>query len=94
MVDGAGKVKLWIDKQIPMMLQAEAYDAKGVKVRSLWIKSFKKIKGRWMVREMEIQQEPPSHRTHVTITGLDGQKFEEPGAEDTVAPEPVGKATD
>lgn len=75
----AGKVKLWIDKQLPMMLRAEAYDAKGGKLRSLWIKSFKKIKGRWMVREMEIQQEPPVHRTHVLITGLDGREFGEGG---------------
>ena len=90
----AGNVKLWIDKQIPMMLQAEAFDAKGRKVRSLWIKSFKKIKGRWMVREMEVQQEPPSHRTHITITGLDGQALQEPEGSDTVAPEAVGHVTE
>lgn len=89
----AGKVKLWIDKQIPMMLQAEAFDAKDRKVRSLWIKSFKKIKGRWMVREMEIQQESQSHRTHITITGLDGQTFQEPEGSDVVSPQPVGSET-
>jgi hypothetical protein len=88
----AGKVKLWIDKQIPMMLQAEAFDAKGRKVRSLWIKSFKKIKGRWMVREMEVQQEPPAHRTHVTITGLDGRTLEGDDGGDAVSPQPVGDA--
>lgn len=88
----AGKVKLWIDKQIPMMLQAEAFDAKGVKIRSLWIKSFKKIKGMWMVREMEVQHEPPEHRTHVTITGLDGQAIEGNDGSDVVSPQPVGDA--
>jgi hypothetical protein len=87
-----GKVKLWVDRQVPMMLQAEAYDAKGKKVRSLWVKSFRKIKERWMVREMEIQQEPPSHRTHITVTDLDGRRIGEADAEDRIDPRPVGDA--
>lgn len=85
-----GKVRLWVDKQVPMMLQAEAFDGDGKKIRSLWIKSFRKIKGRWMVREMEVQQEPPRHRTHVTITGLDGEKLPEAEGGDTVSPQPAG----
>jgi hypothetical protein len=87
-----GKVKLWVDRQVPMMLQAEAFDGKGKKVRSLWVKSFRKIKERWMVREMEIQQEPPSHRTHITVTDLDGRKIGEAETEDRVDPQPVGDA--
>lgn len=85
----AGKVKLWVDKQVPMMLQAEAFDGGGKKIRSLWIKSFRKISGRWMVREMEIQQEPPRHRTHITITGLDGERLAEAEGGDTVSPQPA-----
>jgi len=88
---GKGSVRVWVDKQFPMLLQAESLDAKGRRSRMLWVRSLKKIKGRWMVREMEVQQEPKEHMTHILITGLDGEALatvEESG--DRVSPVSVG----
>ena len=36
------------------LLRAEAFDAKGRLVKEFNIRSFKKVDGRWQLREMEI----------------------------------------
>jgi hypothetical protein len=81
-----GKVRVWVDKQVPMLLQAESLDEKGRRSRLLCVKSLKKIKGRWMVREMEVQQEPKEHMTHILITGLNGELLATPDGGDAVNP--------
>jgi hypothetical protein len=72
-----------------MLLQAESLDEKGRRSRLLCVKSLKKIKGRWMVREMEVQQEPKEHMTHILITGLNGELLATPDGGDAVNPVPV-----
>jgi len=59
--------RLWIDQDLRMLLQAEGYDADGVAVRRLWVKSFKKIDDRWMIKDMEIQSYPAAHRTKLRV---------------------------
>ncbi|MCX7591341.1 MAG: outer membrane lipoprotein-sorting protein, partial [Kiritimatiellae bacterium] len=61
------KVILWIDRQFPMLLQAEGYDREGRLVRKLWIKSLKKVDERWMVKDMEVQQYLSPHRTRICV---------------------------
>ncbi len=65
------KVRMWIDTSLFMLLEAEAYNEKGDPVRRLWVRSFKKINERWMIREMEIQAEPAVHRTKLRIEQVD-----------------------
>jgi hypothetical protein len=60
-------VRLWIDKEAAMLLQAETLDASGQPTRRLWIKGIKKINERWMVKEMEVQNLAGDHRTKVTV---------------------------
>lgn len=60
-------VRLWIDKQVAMLLQAETLDASARPNRRLWIKGIKKINERWMVKEMEVQDLAGDHRTKVTV---------------------------
>lgn len=61
------KVKLWIDKELMMLMQAEGYSADGDLRRKLWIRSFKKIDDRWMVKDMEVQSYPVVHRTKLRV---------------------------
>lgn len=61
------KVRLWLDEKLHMVLQAEGYDAKGELVRRLFMKSFKKIDDRWMVKDMDIQCFPSEHRTNLRV---------------------------
>jgi hypothetical protein len=86
------RVRIWIDEQVPMMLRAEAYDAGDRLVRALWVKSFKRIRNRWMIKEMEVQSEPMKHRTHFIVDNLIEGGSPAPVVEDTVQPTPEGKA--
>ena len=61
------RARLWIDRELLMLLQAEAFDAQDRPVRRLWVKSFKKINDRWMIKDMEVQSYPAVHRTKVRI---------------------------
>jgi len=64
------KVVLWIDEKMHMVLQAEGYDAKDDLVRRLFIKSFKKIDDRWMIKDMDIQAFPSEHRTNLRVDAM------------------------
>ena len=61
---------LWIDKELRTLLQAEGYDCDGKLVRRLWVKSFKKINDRWVIKDMEVQGSAPAHRTKLRIRGV------------------------
>ena len=43
----------------------------GELVRRFWIKSFKKVNERWMIKDMEVEGIPPVHRTKVSIREVD-----------------------
>lgn len=60
------RVRLWIAKKMHMMLQAEGYSGDRL-VRRLWIRSCKKVDGRWLIKDMEIQQYPALHRTKLRV---------------------------
>ncbi|OGV64176.1 MAG: hypothetical protein A2283_10125 [Lentisphaerae bacterium RIFOXYA12_FULL_48_11] len=68
------KVRLWIDEKLHMVLQAEGYDAGGELVRRLFMKSFKKIEDRWMVKDMDIQCFPSEHRTNLRVETMRVEK--------------------
>lgn len=61
------KVRLWVEKQAFLLLKADGYDARGETLRTLWVKSFKKIGDRWMLKDMEIQSYPSNHRTKLSV---------------------------
>jgi hypothetical protein len=60
-------VRLWVDRQLFMLLQAEGYGTGGEPLRRLWVKSFKKINDRWMIKDMEVEGVPAVHRTKLRI---------------------------
>jgi hypothetical protein len=72
------KVKVWIHKQQKMILKAEGYGAGGRLVRRLWIRSFRKIEGRWMVKDLEVQSTFPAvRRTRLRVQDMDAKKADE-----------------
>jgi len=81
------RVRVWIHQRLHMILQAEGYNADGDRVRRLSIKSFKKIRGRWMLRDMEIERFPSPHKTRLTIRDLAESTLTPPSsAEETLTP--------
>jgi len=66
------RVKLWIDRKMHMMLQAEGYSQDLLR-RRLWIKSCRKVNDRWMIKDMEIQKYPALHRTKLQILEVNGE---------------------
>lgn len=67
--------RLWIDEEIRMMLQAEAYDGKGAPARRLWVKSVKKINDAWMIKDVDVESYPLVHRTKLTIQEADQERL-------------------
>ncbi len=80
--DQYSKVKLWIDAKVHMVLQAEGYDHDDKLVRRLTIRSLKKIKDHWMIKEMEIESRPFTYRTRLRINDMRVKKDYEPVFED------------
>jgi hypothetical protein len=78
-------VALWVDRDLSMLLQAEARDAEGDPIRTLWVKSFKKTNERWMIKDMEVQRYPLTHRTRLRVERFTDIKDSAPTAEDSVA---------
>ncbi len=63
-------VRIWIRKNSPLMLQAEGRDQNGEIVRRLWVRSVRKIKDAWMIKDMEIQKYPDVQRTKLHIADI------------------------
>lgn len=84
-------VRVWVDEQARMLLRAEGYGPDAKPVRSLWVKSFRKINGRWMIKDIEVQRYPAQHMTKLTVREVLDEKGAplEAGTEETgAAPEP------
>jgi hypothetical protein len=65
-------VRLWIDAEIRMLLQAEGLDVNAHTIRRLWVKSFKKVNNAWMIKDLEVQQVDTGHRTKLVILDVNG----------------------
>ncbi len=63
-------VRLWIDPQINLLLQAAGYDAAGVPLRLLEVKSFKKVKDVWVIQNVDIQSLPSRRRTSLRVRNV------------------------
>lgn len=65
-------VRLWIDAEIHMLLQAEGLNASGRAVRRLWVKSFKKVNDTWMIKDLEVQEANSGRRTKLVVLEVNG----------------------
>jgi hypothetical protein len=60
---GYSRVVSWIDSESLGILHAEAYDAKGNKLKEYDTKKLKKVNGQWQVESMEIDNVQTGSRT-------------------------------
>ncbi len=63
-------VRLWIDRQHRMLLQAEGYDARGNRVRRMQVRSFRKIGDDWMVKDIVVRLYPGTLRTNFRVRDM------------------------
>ncbi len=105
---GCSGVRLWIDPHINIMLKAETYDADNNPIRRLEVKSFKKISGRWFIKDIELTSLPAKTKTILRVRNVedrtrknflreDGAQSEEDPTDDEMdgaEPEPLGEAVE
>ncbi|MFH0878138.1 MAG: outer membrane lipoprotein-sorting protein [Lentisphaerota bacterium] len=81
-----GGVRLWIDPQVYVLLQAVALDSDKKEAKRLQVKSFKKINGVWMISDLEIQDLVSKHKTLLRVRQID-MKEKPPAQEEPAAPD-------
>lgn len=64
-LNGYSRVLTWIDKESGGILQAEAYDSRGKRLKIFEPKSFKKVNGHWQLEEMQIRNDQTGSRTRL-----------------------------
>src|SRR5579859_2184046 len=63
--NGYSRVVSWIDNETLGIVQAEAYDTNGNRLKEFYPKSFKKVNGQWELQEMEIRNDQTGSRTRL-----------------------------
>jgi len=66
-IPGCSMVRVWVDKALHCIMQAEQLDAQGKPVRKMWVQNVKKKDDRWMIRDMEIETLGSGHRTRLFV---------------------------
>jgi hypothetical protein len=59
------RVVSWVDHETGGLIRAEAHDARGRLVKTFSLRNFKKVDGRWQLKEMEIINETADTRTRL-----------------------------
>ncbi|NLF23836.1 MAG: outer membrane lipoprotein-sorting protein [Lentisphaerae bacterium] len=68
---GCGAMRLWIDRRLRFLRQAEQLDEDGTTVRRMWVSRVGKIGERWMIRDMEVERPGAGQRTKLHVEDLD-----------------------
>ena len=63
--NGYSRVLSWIDNETLGIVEAEAYDAEGKKLKEFYPKDIKKVDGQWQVGSMEIDNVQTGSRTRL-----------------------------
>ena len=66
-IPGCSAVRVWVDRQLRCVMQAQQLDPQGNPVRKMWVQRVKKMDDRWMIREMEIETLNSGHRTRLSV---------------------------
>lgn len=76
-------MRLWIDNHAGMVLRAESYRADGSLIRRMDIKSFKKINGRWVIKDLDFEGFPAKSRTSLRVRHVEErERFALPNRDD------------
>jgi len=63
-------MRLWIEKKMGMLLEAQTLDAQKKEIRRMKIKSIKKMDGMWVAKDLEIKDKATGNKTTLQITDL------------------------
>ncbi|MDX9867566.1 MAG: outer membrane lipoprotein-sorting protein [Kiritimatiellia bacterium] len=69
-IPGCSAVRVWVDRQLRCLMQAEQLDPQGTPVRKMWVQRVKKTDDRWMIRDMEIETLNSGHRTRLSVADV------------------------
>lgn len=72
--ESAQTMRLWIEKKMGMLLEAQTLDAEKNRIRRMKIKSIKKMDGMWMAKDLEITNTGTDNKTTLQITDLQWEK--------------------
>jgi len=59
------RVVSWIDSELGHLIYAEAYDLQNKRYKVFSLKGFKKVNGRWQVKDMELRNDKADSRTRL-----------------------------
>jgi hypothetical protein len=62
---GYSRVVAWIDVETDGLIRAEAFDQDNKLLKEFSVGSFKKVKGKWELQDMEIRNERTDSRTRL-----------------------------
>jgi len=72
-------VRLWIESKIGIVLRAEGYGENGELIRRMDVKSFKKIRKHWVIKDIEFQTFPEKTKTSLLVRDvLERERFDLP----------------
>lgn len=66
-IPGCSAMRVWVDRQLRCVMQAEQLDPQGDAVRKMWVQKVMKVDDRWMIRDMEIETLNSGHRTRLFV---------------------------
>ena len=66
-IPGCAKVRLLVDREVRMFLQAQQVDEARKVARQMWVRSVKKMGDRWMVQDLEVEARSSGHRTRLHV---------------------------
>ncbi|MBO7653652.1 MAG: outer membrane lipoprotein-sorting protein [Kiritimatiellae bacterium] len=69
-IPGCVALRIWVDRQLKCLMQVEQIGLQGEPVRRMWVQRVKKMKDRWMIRDMEVETFGSGHRTQLLIEEL------------------------
>ena len=69
--DSDRTMRLWIEKQMGLLLEAETFDSKKQLLRRLKIRSIKKMDGLWVAKDIEIRDRISGSTTTLQISDLE-----------------------
>lgn len=66
-IPGCSAVRVWVDRKLRCIMQAEQLGPQGDAVRRFWVQRVKKMNDRWMIKDMEVETINSGHRTQLLV---------------------------
>ena len=89
--EAGGRIQVWIDMKMRVLLKMEEMNRDGQLVRSLSVKDFRRVSGVWMVKNLEIRRYPGRNRTLIRVDELYAPGLTDAGQGEAVALDDDGK---